>query len=281
MNLLTFRASELESGNLIRVSGDRARYMFDVQGLSEGSIVRIGEIDGNQGVGRIVEICAESLVVRVENMPERCIRPRIDLILALPRPQMLKHVFQTVAMIGVDHLMLIRARRVEKSYFSSPVLEPEKVFYYLRLGLEQAVVTALPHVSIHKRFMKFVDDDYPGHEAEYFSKRQAVERLVAHPRAEAELSQVAVEEGLGTGQHLVLAIGPEGGWDDFEVEQFSRLGFLPFSNGTRILRVEQAVSGLLSQLSLLQQMNASESIGDDSMSSARLGFSPWALNRNE
>jgi len=52
---------------------------------------------------------------------------------------------------------------------------------------------------------------------------------------------------------VVLAIGPEGGWIDRELETFIARGFRPFSIGTGILRSEAAVAAALGQLALLER----------------------------
>ena len=48
-----------------------------------------------------------------------------------------------------------------------------------------------------------------------------------------------------------MAIGPEGGWIQREVDTFAARGFTPVSLGTPILRVEAAVAALLGQIALL------------------------------
>jgi RsmE family RNA methyltransferase len=54
----------------------------------------------------------------------------------------------------------------------------------------------------------------------------------------------------------VLAIGPEGGWIEREVETFIARGFTPVSIGAPILRVEAAVASALGQLLLLQRLRS-------------------------
>jgi RsmE family RNA methyltransferase len=50
-----------------------------------------------------------------------------------------------------------------------------------------------------------------------------------------------------------LAVGPEGGWVDFEIDKFIEQSFVPISmGGERVLRTDTAVVALLSQLMLLQ-----------------------------
>ena len=53
----------------------------------------------------------------------------------------------------------------------------------------------------------------------------------------------------------MLAIGPEGGWIERELETFVERGFKPVSLGAPILRVEAAVAAALGQLLLLQRQH--------------------------
>ena len=87
--------------------------------------------------------------------------PEIDLVCALPRPQTLKKVLITSAMMGVRSLHLIRANRVEKSYFQSPLIQAENRLPYLVEGLAQGKLTRLPQVEVHDRFRAFFEDDLP------------------------------------------------------------------------------------------------------------------------
>ncbi len=52
----------------------------------------------------------------------------------------------------------------------------------------------------------------------------------------------------------MIAIGPEGGWIERELETFVARGFAPVSLGTPILRVEAAVASALGQLLLLHRI---------------------------
>ena len=73
-------------------------------------------------------------------------------------------------------------------------------------------------------------------------------RLIAHPHA-PPIESVVLDV-----KPTVVAIGPEGGWIDRELETFVERGFKPVSIGTPILRVEAAVAAALGQLELLHRM---------------------------
>jgi RsmE family RNA methyltransferase len=143
--------------------------------------------------------------------------------------------------MGVRRFHLIRSAKVEKSFFQTPVLEPEKIKELLLEGLTQAMDTRLPEVLIHNRFKPFVQDIVP---------TLAGCGLIAHPGGAAELPDVY--PGSGEKKKILLAVGPEGGWNDFEVENFLAQGFFAFSLGERILHVDTAVIALLAQLQLLR-----------------------------
>ena len=52
----------------------------------------------------------------------------------------------------------------------------------------------------------------------------------------------------GVNNEITLVIGPEGGFIDIEVETLEKQGFSSYHIGQRILRVETAVTYLISRL---------------------------------
>ena len=55
--------------------------------------------------------------------------------------------------------------------------------------------------------------------------------------------QIVLSSGSGEEERVVLAIGPEGGWEEEEVRQFEAKGFKRTQLGSRILRTDIAVCG--------------------------------------
>ena len=160
---------------------------------------------------------------------------------------MLQRILKQAAVLGMQGLHLIRSRRVEKSYFDSPVLSPDKIRELLMEGLEQAVDTRIPEVFVHRRFRPFAEDALPGLPGR---------GLIAHPGVATRLAEAFVMPTAD--RPTLLAVGPEGGWNDFEVEAFVRAGFTPFGMGPRILHVDTAVAALMAQIDLLRQLRAGQ-----------------------
>jgi len=178
----------------------------------------------------------------------------IELVLAIPRPKVLSRVIETAAAFAVARVELTNAWRVDKSYLRSPRLAPEALAHAARLGAEQGATTHLPAIAVHPRLMGLLDARWPGPPGV---------KLLAHPGApplEAAVPPAALpdrSDGTGGTPAITLAIGPEGGWIERELETFVARGFRAVSLGAPILRVEAAVAAALGQLLLLGRLGRS------------------------
>lgn len=246
MNVILFFADELD-GDRVSFIDQRAEHITRVLRSKPGDTLRIGLVNGPLGIGTVETSDQKAVTLRVALHGPMPVIPPTALILAVPRPIMLKRVLAQATAMGVARIFLIKANRVEKSFFNASLLHDEAYRSALVQGLEQAIDTRLPEVSIHGRFRPFIEDVLPPLLGDY------PVRLVAHPGA-AQTLPAAVPPPLT--RPALLAIGPEGGWVDFEITKFIEQGFLPFSLGPRILRVDSAVPALLAQLDLLRTLPA-------------------------
>ncbi|MDH3393123.1 MAG: 16S rRNA (uracil(1498)-N(3))-methyltransferase [Desulfobulbaceae bacterium] len=242
MNIILIDPTEMTDAGTVTLLGNRLRHIRKILRSKVGDSVRVGLINGPMGHGIVRELNREQATLAVTATIAPPPKKPIDLVLALPRPIMLKRILAQATSFGVSRIFLINAKRVEKSFFNASLLEKENLEGCLRLGLEQAVDTMLPELSIHHRFRPFVEDVLPTIAA------ACPVRLVAHPDTDLNLHQAA--PGI-SGERTLLAIGPEGGWIDFEIEKFQEQGLTPFTLGSRILRMDTAVPALLAQIDLL------------------------------
>ncbi|WP_374322186.1 16S rRNA (uracil(1498)-N(3))-methyltransferase [Aquipseudomonas alcaligenes] len=234
MNLLLLEDADFVAADRAVLSGRRLKHLHEVHGAESGDSLRVGRLGGLMGRGTLLALNEQHAELHVElDQPPPAKLP-LTLLLALPRPKMLKRVLQTVAAMGVPRLVLLNSYRVEKSFWQTPFLEPEAIREQLLLGLEQARDTVLPEVSIEKRFKPFVEDRLPAISADTLG-------LVGHP-GDYPACPRAVSEP------VTLSIGPEGGWIPYEVDKLQEAGLAPVQLGERILRVETAVPALLARL---------------------------------
>ena len=155
MNILLINPSDV-ANNLAYVSGRQLAQLLTVHNSAVGDSVRVGMVDGQMGNGRVLSIDAKHATLEVVfNLAPPSPLP-LTLILALPRPKMLRRTLQTVATMGVKQLYLINSFRVEKSYLQSPPwpLRPlRKIFGWdwsrraIRFCLSCMCENALNHLS--------------------------------------------------------------------------------------------------------------------------------------
>jgi RsmE family RNA methyltransferase len=237
LNLLLFSdADRLDAAdaNIVTVCDRRLQHLRQVHRACVGDTLRVGEINGMMGEAEILRINDSVAVLAVElNQPPPPKLP-LCLVLALPRPKMLRRILRSVAEFGVAELHLINSYRVEKSYWRSPVLDDACVRDYLLQGLEQSRDTRLPALHRHCRFKPFVEDSLPA----MLAGKHA---LLAHPGEHPPCPR-------GIEGETVLVIGPEGGFIDYEVELLQAAGCHTVSLGSRILRVENAIGSALGRL---------------------------------
>ncbi|MGC8115546.1 16S rRNA (uracil(1498)-N(3))-methyltransferase [Metapseudomonas otitidis] len=234
MNLLLLEEGDFVAPGHALLRGRRLKHLQDVHRAEAGDCLRVGLLGGAMGEGRLTVLEADHAELQVSlDQPPPAKLP-LTLLLALPRPKMLRRVLQTVATMGVPRLVLLNSYRVEKSFWQTPFLEPAAIREQLILGLEQGRDTVLPEVVIEKRFKPFVEDRLPALAA-------GTRALVGHPGPWPDCPR-AVEGP------ITLAIGPEGGWIPYEVEKLQATGFEAVQLGERILRVETAVTALLARL---------------------------------
>ncbi len=237
MNLIIVQPQEI-SGNELVLTDQRARHIYKVLRCQPGDDLRVGVLNGPMGTGRIMSMTQGGVHLRLRLGTAPPPAPALDLILALPRPVMLKRILVQAVTLGVNHIYLINASRVEKSFFSSTLVAEGGWREFLLKGLEQAVDTRMPGLSVHQRFRPFIEDILPPVLA-----RRGGGRIVAHPGGGTVIAA-------GGGSRAFLAIGPEGGWVNFEVEKFQAAGFAVFSPGPRIMRVDTAVPALMAQVNM-------------------------------
>jgi 16S rRNA (uracil1498-N3)-methyltransferase len=232
--ILLFNEDFIEGTSRVRLQGRRLRHVLDVHRASVGDELCVGLVNDRIGTGKVIAL-GESLLemdVVFERLPPPALS--VALILALPRPKVLRRVLRAATSMGVKKIILLNSFRVEKSYWSSPVLGPESMQEQAVLGLEQSRDTVLPVVQLRPLFKPFVEDELPG-------LIKGALALVAHPHGTSPCPR-------NVGQPVTLVIGPEGGFIPYEIEKLVAAGFSVVHAGDRILSVETAVPSLLSRL---------------------------------
>lgn len=234
MNLLLISPDAMLDDQRARIRGRQVEHIHQTLKLKQGDSLTVGLENAERGRANLTKLSATEAELAIEWLEPAPKALPLTLFLALPRPKMLKRIIQTATTMGVKELYFINAWKVEKSYWQSPWLSPEKLRENCIIGLEQAKDTMLPNIHLRKRFKPFVEDELPA--------------LIANSRALVAHPGVATACPIDVSEKVSLAIGPEGGFTPYEVEKLNEVGFESVHLGERILRVETAVPVLLSRL---------------------------------
>lgn len=235
MNLIIIDKDDYIDDNVVRLKNRRYEHIKNIHKAEIGEKLRVGELNGKVGQGKIIEINEEYIDLKLDLIDSPPKASNIQVILAMPRPKVFRRLLMDLTTMGVKNIYVIKTWRVEKSFFNSPVLSEDVLKETMVLGLEQAKDTVMPKIEIKNLFKPFVEDEIPV----IISGTRAI---VAHPVGE-EICPRNLDE------KITLLIGPEGGLITYEVELLKKQGFTAVTLGDRILRVETAVPYIIGRLS--------------------------------
>lgn len=241
MNCILLPATHFSSAGAYIDAPAHLAHIQQVLALQVGDTLKIGQYGGYLGTGVIECITPERIelnAVQLTLAPP----PKLDVtvILALPRPKVLRRLIMDMTALGVRDIILINSSRTEKSYWQSPMLR--RLDEFVMEGLQQGVDTIAPRITLQKRFKPFVEDELSG----WIHKRA----IVAHPYSTQSFQQYlqqSEEQSEPSSLPDVVCIGAEGGWIDYEIALLAAHGCHSVHIGARVLRTEAAVNVMLGQ----------------------------------
>lgn len=200
----------------VTLEGPEAHHLSAVRRFAAGDAVTLFNGDGHEYPGQIVEGGKKRVTVRVTAVlaPDRELGFPLHIASALPKGNRGDFLIEKLTELGVtDFTPLVTERGVVKPDGA----KPDKLRRAVIEASKQCGRNVLMRVHPPARWL-----DWCG--------RQTGRRLIAHPGGSA-----AITAGAAT-----VAIGPEGGFSEAELEAAGRAGWERLSLGPRTLRVETA-----------------------------------------
>ena len=274
------REGDQQEGRLVaklRADDPRTVHVREKLRAESGQQIRAGVIDGgatdsarlNWARDSGGEAESEELVVELGSVGllqpiKECERSRIDLLLAMPRPLQFARMLPAIASMGIGTLYVTGAKRIEKAYFASHLLREDRQ-HELRSALVEGLVqsgdTAMPRVVVCRGLTRLVTRGEISPEC----ASKPLLRLACHPQrghnqdeetlAEASLPRIpplrTLREALAdlpSDTRVLLAVGPERGWEEEDPSELDMLvanGFELVTLGPRTLRTDVAAMSLL------------------------------------
>lgn len=265
-NRILFERAEIDARTrtvTLRADDARATHAREVLRSDVGDRVRAGTIDVGACEATIATMDDDKIVLKLGDDARGRGRPEIDLLLATPRPKVLRRLWAPLASLGLGRVVLANAQKVERYYFDSKALDAETIRGEILRGLEQVGDFLVPQVGVAMRLPPVVDRlsgalgnssvtngfewllDGP-RELGWDEFDAADVRLLAHPGDSGTSVAEALEGVDARRSRVLIAVGPEGGWTDYELDLFEGAGFKRVGLGTRTFTTDVACISLVS-----------------------------------
>lgn len=239
---------ELSGEGLAVIQGRRAALLYELHELRTGLEVRAALLGGQRGSATVLEAAPQKVCLKLRLSQPPCEPVPLALLIAVPRPQTVKKVLQTAAMLGVSSIHFVPSDNSVKSYLQSKTLASEAIQQEIVKGLEQCCDSRPPAVVVWQALWRFMKEGLPS-----LSPPQKPQALCLLPLTSISKTQNLSALGpIPLSRTVICAIGPESGWSEREEHDWIKTGFQPISLGERMLRVETAVAVLLGQIALLR-----------------------------
>jgi 16S rRNA (uracil1498-N3)-methyltransferase len=152
--------------------------------------------------------------------------PDITLVLAIFKFDRMEWAIEKCTELGAARIVPVIARRTDSHLAVASAKRVERWQRIARQASEQSRRVAPPEIAD------------PVKVSDVLNLQGAIRILLAESEDQILLRDVARPKAANQG--IVLAVGPEGGWADDELQSFQRAGWISASLGNTILRAETA-----------------------------------------
>jgi len=226
----------ISSGNIrdgyASFNGDIFNHMVRVLRLGTGDGVTLVDEAGNEHQGTIDQVSREWVAVRIEAPRQTAAAEdrgvKITICQALPKGEKIDLILQKGTELGVHDFCLFGGRRsVARVRQEQLAAKLERWQRITTEAARQCNRRSVPGVSW-----------FPAAAEAAGSTSQELRLLLWEGEQQQGLKSVLADRACPAS--VIVAVGPEGGFDPLEVQQFLQQGYLPVTLGTRILRTETA-----------------------------------------
>lgn len=196
--------------------------------LSDGQRVWLGRIE-NVGRDRIEFALLEELESHQPAL-------NITLLLSIVKFDAFEWALEKATELGVTTIAPLAATRSDKPLLAAAAKRAARWNKLLLEASQQSRRVQLPVLA------------EPIKPDQAFSSQRSDLRILLSERPDAQLLRATIESQSPSAASVTLAIGPEGGWTDAELEAARGAGFQEASLGRQILRTETAVIAALASL---------------------------------
>jgi 16S rRNA (uracil1498-N3)-methyltransferase len=234
--------STFDSGQELGLTGEKYHYLARVLRCRKGERIMVGDGKGNFFFGELMDMDRDKIQIRLLE-PVRIVwedRIATVLIQSMPKGNKIERIIRGATELGVNAVHPCLSKRTLTRYDGEKLAD--KTTRFRRISQEaarQCGRPSLPTVGDVKEYYDLVEE---------FADTPSALKLIFWEAEEKFGIYQALKESSPEITSVVLAIGPEGGWADEEVQMARKAGFHPIKFGHGILRVETASISFLSMI---------------------------------
>lgn len=234
----------LTSGQTLCLTGDQAHHAINVMRFKVGDELVLFDGSGTEHTATIEVVKKKSLEVTIGKSSEggQFLATQITIAVALPKGDRQKFLIEKLVELGVFGLIPIKTKR-------SVAVPNEKVISRLKKQVVEACKqcgrNTLMDIASPQTLTQLTGAI--NSEKDSDSSSSPTTLLIADPYSEDLISKREATS------KVLIAVGPEGGFDEQENESLAKAGFQPTKIGNAILRIETACIAAASILGIGQE----------------------------
>lgn len=227
------------SGEKLYITGDDVNHINKVLRLNAGNNILVCDGYGHEYTSKIIDINKKEIICKIIDEFDNLSEPpvMVTLFQGLPKAQKMEYIIQKSVEIGIFKIQPVITQRVVVKTDGKDITN--KLQRWRRISEEAA-----------KQSNRGIIPEVP----EPIAFEEAIEAVKS-----LDLSIVPYEKEKATGLKKILQykqnvknvgvmIGPEGGFDELEIDKCIKAGVIPVTLGPRILRTETAGIAALSMI---------------------------------
>ena len=238
MNQFFVEQSQIQ-GKKIIITGKDVNHIKNVLRMKIGEELSLSNgVDGKEYRGIIEEFLEEEVICSLAFVKEDGVElpSKVYLYQGLPKADKMELIIQKAVELGVYEIIPVATKRavvkLDEKKSKSKISRWQAISEAAAKQSKRAIIPTVADVLSFKEALK--------------DCQKAEIKVIPYELAEGMDKTKEIISGLKPGQDVAIFIGPEGGFEDGEIEAAMATGVVPVTLGKRILRTETAGFTILS-----------------------------------
>ena len=234
-------SDRLVAGDKIALQGDQAHHAINVMRFNIGDQLVLFDGSGIQYLAAVEDIEKKTVSLTILESVEdaKSLATEITIAVALPKGDRQKFLIEKMVELGVQTLIPLKTKRAVAVANPKVIARLGKQVIEASKQCGRNTLMEIAEVQTINQLIEESGNSFPN-----------AQWLVADPYQGETISSLISNSAAGTKREFVVAIGPEGGLDESEVQLLIENQFEPIRLGPSILRIETACVAVASILGI-------------------------------